>query len=215
MSFQKIGKTSFSLLILYGIYLLVLLSLPYLSFKRGVDFLATKELIYHLDWWRYSFYVHVFSSPIVIITGFLQFFKIFIKRYPTFHRWIGRLYIFTLLFFAAPSGLLIGLYANGGYFTQVMFVLLASCWMISGFLAYHFARKKEFKIHGDWMLRNYALTISAITLRFYAYLFDVFSVPLGQIESYQVLSFLSWVPNLVVAELIIRTGFSKKIMESN
>lgn len=206
---KKIGWYTFSVALIYGIYLLVLLSLPYLSFKRGVDFLITKDLIYHLKWWRYSFYVHVFTSPIVIITGFCQFSRYIINKKPKTHRLLGKIYLITLLFFAGPSGLLIGLYANGGYFTQIMFVALSVCWIISGILAYRFARQKEFERHGRWMLRNYALTLSAITLRLYAYLFDVFSIPLGQVESYQLLSVLSWVPNLVIAEILVYLGLLK------
>lgn len=204
---RQLSLSVFSIVLLYGIYLLILLSLPYLQFKRGVDFLQTKELIYHLNWWRYSFYVHVFSSPIVIVAGFLQFSKYLLNNFPKLHRFLGKTYLIVLLGLAAPSGLLIGLYANGGYFTQIMFVSLSLCWIVTGILAYHFARKKEFEIHGKWMLRNYALTLSAITLRFYAYLLGYFSIQLGQVGSYQLLSVISWIPNLIVAEILIYFGF--------
>lgn len=211
MRFKLVGSITISL-ILYASYLLILLSLPYLAFERGVDFLATKELIYHLDWWRISFYVHVFSSPFVIVSGLIQFIPYFILKAKKVHKFSGYIYLVFVLFLAGPSGLLISLYANGGYPTQISFTLLSILWIGFTLIAFLYLPKKNWKKHSDWMTRSYALTLSAVTLRLYAYLFDVFRVDLGPIETYQLISILSWPPNLLMSEILIYFGFTERLL---
>lgn len=198
--------------ILYASYLLLLLSLPYVYFKPGVEFLATKQLIYHIDSWRISFYVHVFASPIVILSGLFQFNRVLIHTYPKVHRFVGKMYIITVLFVSGPSALVMAFYANGGYLSQISFVLLSLCWMLFTWLSFRFARKVDFRRHANWAIRSYALTLSAVTLRFYAYLFDIYNVPLPPRETYILLSYLSWLPNLFIVELLIRFGYPNSLL---
>lgn len=69
-------------------------------------------------------------------------------------------------------------------------------------LAAHAVLDRRFADHRAWMVRSFALTFGAVTLRLY--------LPIGPLlgfefePSYVVISFLSWVPNLAVAELILR-----------
>lgn len=200
--------------IAYCSYLLILLSLPYIHFERGVEFLATKELIYHIDWWRYSFYIHVFSSPVVILTGLLQFNHFLIHQRKKTHRYLGITYILFVIFISGPTAFLMGLYANGGYLAQVSFVFLSSCWIGFTLIAYLKVKKHDYESHSKWMLRSYALTLSAITLRFYAYLFDVWNVPIPPKETYILLAYLSWIPNLVVVEIILRTNYLTNLLQA-
>ena len=53
------------------------------------------------------------------------------------------------------------------------------------------------------MIRSYALTLSAITLRIYTVAFSFFNVPARPVEIYITTAWLSWVPNLIIAEMII------------
>jgi hypothetical protein len=53
------------------------------------------------------------------------------------------------------------------------------------------------------MLRNYSLTFAAVTLRIYLPLAAAI-MHLSFIPSYRVISWLCWVPNLVVAEALVR-----------
>lgn len=201
--------------ILYCIYLLVLLSIPYVYFDKNIDFLASKQLIYHIAWWRWSFYIHVFSSPIVIFTGLFQFNRYVLHRKKKLHRFLGIIYIFFVVLISGPSAFLMGLYANGGYLAQFSFVLLSSFWILSTFYAYLLVKKHSYLTHSKWMLRSYALTLSAVTLRLYAYLFDWFNVPLGPKETYLLLSYLSWIPNVIIAELIIRSNYLTNLIKDH
>lgn len=212
-NFNRSFKTILFVFLLYCSYLLILLSVPYIHFEKNVEFLATKQLIYHLDWWRWSFYIHVFSSPIVILAGLFQFNHYLIHRKKKMHRILGIIYILFVILISGPSALLMGLYANGGYLAQISFVLLSVLWIVSTALAYLLARKHNYINHSKWMLRSFALTLSAVTLRIYAYCFDYFNVDIGPKETYILLSYLSWIPNLIVAEIIIRTNFLSNLLK--
>ncbi|MBL1281097.1 MAG: DUF2306 domain-containing protein [Fluviicola sp.] len=203
--FKKSISFGAFLVIIYASYLLVLLSLPYIYFEKHVGFLETKQLIYHNKIWLTSFYIHVFTSPIVIISGLFQFNKRILKKKPKIHRLLGKIYIFTVLFVTGPAAFVMSLYANGGRVTQTSFVILSTLWILFTFLAYQKIRNKEIKPHVRWMIRSYALTLSAVTLRFYAYLLDVFNVDIPPREAYLILAYISWIPNLIVAEIYIRS----------
>lgn len=198
--------------ILYASYLLILLSLPYIHFKPNVEFLGTKQLIYHIDAWRISFYVHVFTSPIVILSGLLQFNRRILHSLPRLHRGLGYTYIVTVLLISGPSALVMSFYANAGRMAQAGFVLLTVFWLVTTFLSLIKARKGDYISHAKWTIRSYALTLSAVTLRFYAYLFDVIGVQMGPKETYILLSYLSWIPNLLAAQLLIWGGYPNYLL---
>ena len=62
------------------------------------------------------------------------------------------------------------------------------------------------------MFRSYALTLSAITLRGYTWLIDLTTLPISPRDTYILTAWLGWVPNLIVADLLIRHGWVKKML---
>jgi hypothetical protein len=62
--------------------------------------------------------------------------------------------------------------------------------------------QRRFVDHRAWMIRSFALTFAAVTLRLYLPLAAVLS--LDFVDAYRAISFLAWVPNLVVVELYLR-----------
>lgn len=201
------------LAIAYASYLLILLSLPYIYFEKDVDFLETKQLIYHIKIWRASFYIHVFASPLIIISGLLQFNRWIIGNKPKLHRTVGSLYLTVILFISGPSAFVMSLYANGGRSAQTSFVILSLLWILFTYLAYAKIRQGDVLKHLKWNLRSYALTLSAVTLRFYAYLFDVLNVDLGPRETYIILAYLGWIPNLLLVELLIYWKYPEYLLK--
>jgi uncharacterized membrane protein len=200
------------LVIAYASYLLILLSLPYIHFEKGVDFLETKQLIYHIKAWRFSFYVHVFTSPIVIVAGLFQFSRWVIRKLPRLHKALGYTYIVVLLFITGPAAFVMSLYASGGRPTQSSFVILSILWILFTYLAYRKIKTGDIRKHIIWNLRSFALTLSAVTLRFYAYLFDVFNVNIGPVETYMILAYISWIPNLLFVEILIRLKYPEYLL---
>lgn len=210
-AYRLFGSIAF-LLILYSSYLLVLLTLPYIYFEKNVDFLLTKQLIYHIRPWRYSFYIHIFSSPIVILAGLFQFNRHLIWKRPKLHRGLGWTYSVVILLISGPTALIMSFYANGGYSSQVSFVLLTLLWIIFTALSLIKARQGNYLSHAKWNIRGYALTLSAVSLRFLLYLFDVMHVQLDPKTTYILVGYLSWILNLVFAELLIIRGYADRLM---
>ncbi len=67
--------------------------------------------------------------------------------------------------------------------------------------AYLRIRSRDVQSHREWMTRSYALIFAAVTLRLYMPLLDAV---LGEYSGYALVAWLCWVPNLLVAEWMIR-----------
>lgn len=189
--------------ILFSCWLMVKITVPYFSFEYDIGFLLTKQAILHNTLWRWSFYIHISTSILVLLAGLLQFIKPLLYHYPGVHRMFGNIYIVLVIFLAAPSGLVMAFYANGGFWAKTSFVLISAGWWMFTFIAYRKIRQKNISGHINFMIRSYALTLSAISLRTYVVLLPGI-IPLHGKEMYVLVAWLSWVPNLIIAELLIR-----------
>ncbi len=185
------------------------LTLPYLSFEYDVDFLLTKQNVLHIAAWRYSFYIHITSSIFVLLFGAFQFIPAQSTKAIKFHRFLGKLYVLIVLCLSAPSGLIMAFYANGGIWAKTSFVIISSLWWVFTYIAYKKIKKGEIEKHRKFMYRSYALTLSAITLRLYV-LFLPYFIHLSAKEMYTLVAWMSWLPNLIMAELLIRNNLIKK-----
>jgi len=195
-------------------FLMVRLSLPYTAMNSGVDFLTTKQRVYHIFYWRVSFYTHVFTSCLVLIAGFTQFNPWLLRRYPKVHRRMGWVYLVTVIGVSGPAAFMMAWHANGGLHARTSFTLLSLLWVSYTFYAGWKVVKKEFATHGAFMFRSYALTLSAITLRLYTYISAFLPLAASPREIYITTAWLSWVPNLLIAEMLIRSGWVEKIYRS-
>lgn len=203
------------LLLGFFTFLMVRLSLPYTAMNSGVDFLTSKQRVYHIFYWRASFYTHVFTSCLVLIAGFTQFNPWLLRRHPRVHRRMGWLYLVTVVFVSGPSAFLMAWHANGGLPARASFTLLSSLWEWFTFYAgWKVIVKRDLPAHGAFMFRSYALTLSAITLRLYTYISAFLPLAASPREIYVTTAWLSWVPNLIIIEMLIRAGWVEKIYKS-
>jgi hypothetical protein len=184
------------------VWLMIDLSLPYFNFESDTDFLVTKQRIIHIKHWRYSFYLHVMFSVFSLIAGLSQFSNYILKKHKRLHRIMGYVYVIDVLLLAGPTGLIMGFYANGGIWAKLSFVILSLLWMIFTALSFKKALDKNFRSHKNWMIRSYALTLSAITLRLLAMLLPNW-FRIEAFAEYTLIAWLSWTLNLLIAELII------------
>jgi hypothetical protein len=194
-------------------FLMIRLSLPYTALRSDVDFLQSKQGVYYLTYWRISFYTHVFASSFVLLAGFTQFSGAILHRWPRLHRTVGYAYILIVVFVSGPAGLVMGFYANGGVPARTSFVLLASLWIVCTALAWWYAMRRRFILHGAFLYRSYALTLSALTLRSYTFLLQWMQADIHPRDLYIVTAWLSWVPNLLIAEWIIQYRGVKKVLQ--
>ena len=184
-------------------YLLIRISLQYRVMRPNVAFLHTKQHAYYIGYWRASFYTHVFSSWLVLLAGFTQFAPWLLRRRPAVHRIMGWIYLVVVLVISGPAAFVMALYANGGLAGRISFTLLAGLWLIFTFLAGYFVVRRQFARHGAFMILSYALTLSAITLRGYEWLIYRAHPHVPVRDIYALTSWLSWVPNLIVALILI------------
>lgn len=183
--------------------LMIRITLRYIPYSSTAAFLQIKQTeVETLGWYLPVFYLHVYSAVFTLPAGFTQFRKSLLKNRLRLHRQLGWLYAGTVLFLAAPTGLLMGLVANGGPVAEAFFITLSIFWWAATALAISTARKKDFKAHRAWMIRSYALALSAITLRLWKLiLVKAFAPP--PMDVYVIVSGLGWVPNWLVAEWLI------------
>lgn len=79
--------------------------------------------------------------------------------------------------------------------------------MVTTAQGYLLIRRRKITAHRQWMLRSYSLIFGAVTLRIWLpLLILVFHGDF--ISPYRIVAWLSWVPNLLVAELMIRRGWA-------
>lgn len=206
---QALGKFSLILLLLFFTYRMILLTWPYLAFDDRIAFLRIKQNVVSLGWWKLAFYIHVFTSIFLLAAGFTQFSKQLLRRQPSMHRAVGKLYVFILLFLSGPAGFLLAIKANGGIWSQLAFTLLAILWWWFTWQAWRTIQRGQIKLHQKYMWRSFALTLSAITLRSWKWLIVMLWAP-PPMDTYRLVAWLGWLPNLLIAEWLIR----KKITNS-
>ena len=188
-------------------YKMMELSVPYLEMKPDVDFLKYKYNVYHIDYWRIGFYAHVFTSVFVLLAGAFQFSKYLIFKFPKFHRWVGKTYIWLVLFVSGPGAMAMAIHANGGFPARSSFVLQTIMWFIFTGGAWYYAVKKKFTKHAEMMLLSYSLTFAAVTLRVLKIIFTLLEVKFTRpVDAYISVAWLSWVPNMIIAALLIHFG---------
>ena len=148
--------------------------------------------------------VHAGAASTALCVGPFQFLPGLRARRPGLHRWTGRLYVLACGV-GGVSGAVLALGARTGLPSTIGFGLLALAWLFSTWRAFDLARQGRIAAHRRWMIRSFALTFAAVTLRLY--LPFAFVSPFGYVDTYRVISFACWIPNLLVAEtLLLRRG---------
>jgi hypothetical protein len=195
----------FSLLLVYN-------TLPYFTFDPHMSFLEERAVLYAKAVWRVSFYFHIAAGAICISTALLQFSSWILRKRKKIHIIAGKIYVFVVLLIGAPTGFYMTFFAKGGYWERACFMLMAIFWFVStykGFTAA--AREKNFLSHKYWMIRSYAMALTAVTFRIYHIIF--FLGGMGHYENYAVSLWISVVGNALIAEGIIYFS-SKNYMET-
>src|SRR5690349_2105261 len=178
----------------------VLVSLDYLTLDPDNFPFTQQKAVYtaHMT----MLITHIIASMLAILIGPFQYLPGLRKgRWLKVHRWLGRTYLLSVLF-GGLSGLYMAQFAHGGIITELGFGTLAVLWLYSGTRAYRHIRNKDLEAHRQWMIRNYALTFAGVMLRVWVPL----SVGMGAdfTTAYIIIGWACWVPNLFVAEWIIR-----------
>ncbi|MEG1452744.1 DUF2306 domain-containing protein [Brevundimonas sp.] len=159
--------------------------------------------VYGLPW----LVVHVAGSVTALALGAWQFIPAWRRTTLGLHRWIGRTYVVSCLIGGA-AGLVLAAGTRAGPVAASGFGLLGVLWIAVNVLGWRAAVQQRFDAHRRWMIRSWALTLAAVTLRIYLPLVMIFGLPFE--PWYSAIAFLAWVPNLVLAELWLRRDRNRR-----
>jgi uncharacterized membrane protein len=144
---------------------------------------------------------HIAGGMGALLTGPWQFSTKLRARALNFHRWLGRFYLIEVLI-GSIGGLVMATVSSEGLATHLGFGILAVLWFFTGLEAYRKVRKGDIESHRQWMIRNFALTLAAVTLRIeLPVMLALLRWPFR--PSYIIVSWLCWVPNLLIAEWMV------------
>ncbi len=187
-----------------GALLAVIIGLyPVLYFVRGHHFrlLATKDVqLLSNVLWNAGFYTHIAFAGIALIIGWAQFNNRLRLRKPQVHRLIGKIYIITAIL-SGCAGTAIAAKATGGLIPAAGFFCLGVIWVYTTIKGFLLIREGNIAAHRRLMIYSYACCFAAVTLRLWLTGLRIW-LPFG--VAYPIVAWLSWVPNLAVAGLIVR-----------
>jgi uncharacterized membrane protein len=148
---------------------------------------------------KVGIYAHVFAAAVALSIGPFQFLPGLRRRFARLHRWMGRAYLGIGVLVGGLAGLYMATFAFGGIVSKLGFSILAVLWLYTGLRAFLAIRRGDVVEHRKWMVRNFSLTLAAVTLRIYLPASAIAGIPFE--AAYPVIAWLCWVPNLLVAEL--------------
>ena len=185
-------------LLLAGAVLLVLTSGRYLTFDAETYF-PRQRAVYERE--TAGLMVHIIAMLFAALIGPFQFVSGIRTRRPRLHRWMGRTYL-AGAGIGAVGGLYIAQFAASGADARIGFALLGVAVLVATGMAFAAIRQRRVQAHREWMTRSYALIFAAVTLRLYL---PGLEAAFGEETGYAIVAWLCWIPNLAVAEYIIRT----------
>ena len=148
-------------------------------------------------------WIHVAGACTALLVGSFQFILRIRSRFPTWHRWAGWVYAVGCIV-GGFAGLLLALGSTSGPIATAGFGGLAASWLVTTVRGWQLATQRRFVEHREWMIRSWALTLAAVTLRLYLPIAPLLGFSF--VEGYRAISFLCWVPNLVLAEIVLANG---------
>ncbi len=169
--------------------------------KFGLLFSKSDELLANSLWWL-AFYLHIGFGGVALLSGWSQFSQKWRRKYLNTHRKLGIVY-FIAVMLSGTASIFIAVYATGGPIAKVGFLCLGIVWLVTSVFAFLKVKAGEITEHQKWAIRSYAICFSAVTLRLWLPLFQL-GLQMDFFSAYKIIAWLCWVPNLVVAELIIR-----------
>jgi uncharacterized membrane protein len=208
-------RTAFWWIALSALAIVVLAPLPYalhsLAELAGTGQQVPANYVDRPAVVRTAFYLHVTFGGLALLLSPVQFVARLRTRAPAVHRAVGRVALASIGV-AGLAGLVLAPHSLAGPVGTAGFGLLAVLWPACGATAFRAIRRGDVDAHRRWMVRTFALTYAAVTLRLWLGLLIAVQAALADVpadaafeRAYLVVPFLSWVPNLLVAEWYLAT----------
>lgn len=172
----------------------------------AVAIYAARYFILRITDLHFSYYLrplrlHITGGIGALLAGPWQFSERLRAHALNFHRWLGRFYLLSVAT-GSIAGFAMAMVSSEGLPTHLGFGILAVLWFVTALQAYRLIRHGDIDAHRRWMIRNFALSLAAVTLRIELPLM-LFALHWSFHVSYIIVSWLCWGPNIIVAEWII------------
>tara|TARA_R110002124_G_scaffold57818_4_gene161775 strand:+ start:2289 stop:2933 length:645 start_codon:yes stop_codon:yes gene_type:complete len=186
----------------YGIFYALALGVSiYAILFVTVDWVGSEYLKEKFSLTPLAMYLHMVGGSIALTIGAFQLNSRMRAKSIKLHRTLGKVYV-TAVLLSGSAGLYLATNSMGGIVAHFGFGTMAILWLFTVSMAFVQIKKGNVNAHRYWMIINYSLTCSAITLRLYLPSFPwLFNVDF--ITSYIAISWVAWVPNVLVAQLYL------------
>ncbi len=138
--------------------------------------------------------MHVVGGGIALLISPFQF--MIYRKNRTLHRYLGRIY-FLAVIVASIGGYYMAWHAFGGIVSTLGLATLCTLWWSFTLVAVVNAREGNISAHRRWMIRSFALTYAAVTLRL---MNPVLGAIFDEVTQFQIVYWVSWLTNLSIAE---------------
>lgn len=174
----------------------------YFFLDKKFGLLSTKDNeLFNNTFWNLAFYIHIVLGGLALLIGWTQFSAKIRAKKLNLHRQIGKIYVISSLLSSLTS-VYIAFYATGGLITSLGFFCLGIIWFYTTLIAYLHIKKGSIANHEKMMIYSYASCFAAVTLRIWlpllVILFNDFTT------AYGIVAWLCWIPNLLIALLIVK-----------
>jgi uncharacterized membrane protein len=192
-------KISWGLFVFLAIFIGVF---PFICYALNIPFGITSlknEIVLSNLFWKIGFHTHIIFAAIALLIGWLQFIPKLRSRNIALHRTIGKIYVVAVLTSALAS-LFVSFYANGGFSAFLGLFAGGLVWFTTTYMSYYYVRHKRIEHHKKMAIYSYATTFGGVTLRIWlpilATVFNDFDA------AYNIVTWLAWAPNIIVAYFI-------------
>jgi uncharacterized membrane protein YozB (DUF420 family) len=154
---------------------------------------------------RVALALHLVGGSMALALGLPQFWMGFRNRFMNVHRWTGRLYVLGVLvgsigafvMATAPEQSL------GFGFAFALFAL-GIAWVITTGAAFFAVIRRKIKLHKEWMIRSYIVTLAFVTFRILSDFVPYESWGLDHADYNTAMMWSCWVFPLMIAEVILQ-----------
>ncbi|WP_439628549.1 DUF2306 domain-containing protein [Shinella sp.] len=166
----------------------------------GVE-VTMADFVYHANLRPVAFYAHIVLASVALALVPVQLWPGLRQRRITLHRTLGRVYAISILASGA-GGFFLAVGTESGAVAASGFACLAIAWVGTTVYGVILAMTGDVAAHRRWMIRSAALTMAAVTLRIYLGLSVVAGLSYDEVAG--ALAWGCWIPNLLLAEVILR-----------
>ncbi|MBX9783323.1 MAG: DUF2306 domain-containing protein [Chitinophagaceae bacterium] len=205
LTLEQAGKFFFRLLfwvpVVFFSLLLVRNTIPYYNFSQSFSFIEERALLFAKPVYYWSFYLHIGAGMFCITASLVQFSTYILKRRRKIHIWSGKIYVFVVLLIGAPTGLYMSFFAKGSFWERALFMFMAIFWFLTTWWGLKTIKEKNVLAHKIWMIRSYAMAMTAVTFRIYHIVFYV--LDWNHLKNYEISLWISVLGNMLIAEYFI------------